>query len=73
MSIIYSCVMDQNPKFAQQAFIWASSLLTFAEQKPDSILIHVVTELNPNYKQIFDSLEIKTQIVKPFDLRHPLR
>ncbi len=71
MTVKFSCVVDQRAKFARQAFVWASSLLKYAEQEPDSILIHFVYRLNPKYKRIFDSWGIKTQIVKPFDSRHP--
>ncbi len=71
MRVKFSCVMDQNVKFARQAFVWASSLLKYAGQDPDTILIHFVNQLNPRYKWIFDSWGIKTQIVKPFDSRHP--
>ncbi len=71
MKVKFSCVVDQKAKFARQAFVWASSLLKYAGQEPDSILIHFVNQLNPEYKRIFDSWGIKTQMVKPFDSRHP--
>lgn len=63
--------MDQSPKFAHQASIWASSLLSYANQESDSIVIHAVNQCNPNYQRFFDSLGVKTQSVKPFDYRHP--
>jgi hypothetical protein len=71
MTVKFSCVLDQREKFARQAFVWVSSLLKYAGQEPDSILIHFVNRLNPTYKRIFDSWGIKTQMVKPFDSRHP--
>ncbi len=71
MTVKFSCVIDQRAKYTRQAFVWASSLLKYAGEGPDSILIHFVNQLDLKYQRIFDSWGIKTQIVKPFDSRHP--
>src|SRR5271166_3468885 len=71
MNVRFSCVMDQHPRFVQQALIWAASLLTYAGQEPDTLLIHCVDGLDPKYKKIFDSWEVETRVVQRFDSRHP--
>jgi hypothetical protein len=71
MKVKFSCVVDQHPKFAQQALIWASSLLTYGGQEADSLLIHTVDECDPKYQRIFDSWGIETRIIQRFDPRHP--
>lgn len=70
MSVVYSCVMDQSPRFAYEAFVWASSLLSYAGQDCDSIIVHPVNQLDPIYQRLFNSLRIKSEIVFPFDARH---
>jgi MPBQ/MSBQ methyltransferase len=71
MNVRFSCVVDRKPKFAQQALVWASSLLTYAEQAPDALLIHFLEGVDPKHEKIFDSWGIETQVVQRFDPRHP--
>jgi hypothetical protein len=71
MKVKFSCVMDQPPKFARQALVWAASLLTFGEQEAESLVIHAVEMDDPVYKRIFDSWGIETRIVKRFDVTYP--
>jgi hypothetical protein len=70
MTVKFSCVMDQHPRFAQQALVWASSLLTYGGQEADSLMIHSVGECNPKYRSIFNAWGIDTPIVPRFDARH---
>lgn len=67
---VYSCVVDQNPRSAHQAFIWASSLLGYGGQVPESLVVHIVRDCHPNYKEIFDSMGVRTVLVEPFDPGH---
>jgi hypothetical protein len=71
MTVKFSCVIDQHPRFAQQALVWASSLLVYGGQESDSLVIHSVGECNPKYRSIFEAWEIDTRIVQRFDRRHP--
>jgi len=71
MNVKFSCVVDQHPRFGRQAFVWASSLLTYGGADVDSLVIHTVGEYASEYKSIFDDWGIETQVVQPFDPRHP--
>jgi hypothetical protein len=71
MKVKFSCVVDQHPKFARQALIWASSLLTYGGQEADALLIHTVDGCDAKYKRIFDTWGIETLVVQRFDPRHP--
>ena len=71
MTVKFSCVMDKNPRFGEQALVWASSLLVYGGQVPDSLVIHTVGECVPEHRRIFDNWEIDVRIVQRFDERHP--
>ena len=64
---VYSCVVDQNARSPHQAFIWVSSLLGYGGQQPESLVVHIVRDCHPNYKELFDSMGVRTVIVEPFD------
>lgn len=66
----FSCIVDRDPKFIRQALVWASSLLAYARQDPDTILVHTIGSLDSKYSQILHSWGIQTYPVQPFDLRH---
>src|SRR5271166_1338402 len=70
MTVKYSCVMDQHPRFAQQALVWASSLLVYGGQAPDSLVIHAVGECASECRRVFDNWGIDIRIVQRFDERH---
>ena len=67
LKIVYSCVVDQNARSPHQAFIWVSSLLGYGGQQPESIVVHIVRDCHPNYKELFDSMGVRTVLVEPFD------
>jgi hypothetical protein len=71
MKARFSCVVDQHPKFGRQAFVWAASLLTYGGADSHSLVIHTVGEYHGEYRKIFDAWGIETQLVQPFDPRHP--
>jgi hypothetical protein len=71
MKIRFSCVVDQDPKFGRQAFVWALSLLIYGSAETDSLVIHTVGEYCGEYRKIFDDWGIETRVVTAFDLRHP--
>ncbi len=66
----FSCVVDQDPRFIRQALVWASSLLAYARQEPDTILVHTIGTLDSKYSRILESWGIETYPVQPFDPRH---
>jgi len=71
MKVRFSCVVDRDPKFIRQALVWATSLLSYGRQAPESILVHTIGKLDVKYRRIFDSWGIETYEVQPFDSRHP--
>lgn len=70
MKIKFSCVIDQQPKFARQALTWAASLLTYGAQQADALVIHSVGDCDSAYQQIFEAWGIATPRVARFDARH---
>jgi hypothetical protein len=71
MKIRFSCVVDQDPKFGRQAFVWALSLLTYGGAETDSLVIHTVGKYSGEYRKVFDDWGIETRVVTAFDRRHP--
>lgn len=71
MKVKFSCVVDQHPRFGRQAFVWASSLITYGGAEADSLVIHTVGEYSGEYRKIFDDWGIELRVVTAFDLRHP--
>jgi len=71
MTVKFSCVVDQDPRFAQQALVWAASLLTYGGQEADSLVIHTIGECDSEYRKIFEDWGIKIRAVRSFDVRHP--
>jgi hypothetical protein len=65
-SVKFSCVMDQQPKFAHQALCWAATLLTFGGQKPDSLIIHAIDGCHADVRRIFSSWGVTTRAVTRF-------
>ncbi len=64
--IRFSCVMDRQPRFAQQALGWAATLLTFGGQRPESLVVHAINGCHPSVRRIFDSWGVATRAVAPF-------
>ena len=69
VKVVYSCLVDQQS--AHQAFIWASSLLGYGGQEPESLVVHIVRDCHPHYKEHLDSMGVRTVLVEPLDPRHP--
>src|SRR6185295_13803587 len=70
MHIRFSCVIDQKPKYADQAVVWAATLMVYGGQSADSLIIHHVGECEPACKRLFDAWGIETRQVERFDRRH---
>ena len=71
MKIKFSCVVDQNPKFGRQAFVWALTLLVYGGAETESLVIHTVGNYTGEYRKIFEDWGIEIRVVKAFDVRHP--
>jgi hypothetical protein len=65
-SVKYSCVMDRQPRFAHQALAWAATLLTYGEQKPESLVVHAVDGCHPKVRRILEFWGIATRVVDRF-------
>jgi hypothetical protein len=71
MKIKFSCVVDQDPKFGRQAFVWVLTLLVYGCAETESLVIHTVGHYTGEYRKIFEDWGIETRVVKAFDVRHP--
>jgi hypothetical protein len=71
MNVTFSCVVDKPPRFGRQAFVWASSLLTYGGADVASLAIHTVGDPPTSYKTILKDWGIRLQAVPNFDRRHP--
>lgn len=71
MTVKFSCVVDQDPRFAQQALVWACSLLTYGGEEAESVVVHTVGESHADYIQVLRGWGMETPVVQPFDARHP--
>jgi hypothetical protein len=69
MRVRFSCVLDQKPKFANQAVVWAASLLAYGAQSADSLIVHHVGECDPECRKLFEAWGIETRRVERFDRR----
>lgn len=70
MTVKFSCVVDQDPKFARQALVWAASLLTYGGEEAESVVVHTVGESHADCLQVLRGWGIETPVVQPFDERH---
>lgn len=71
MRAIFSCVVDDKPKYARQAALWAASLLIYGAQNAESLVVHMVGEGDPELRALLGSWGIEVVPIKPFDARHP--
>jgi hypothetical protein len=70
MSVRFSCVVDQDPKFWRQALVWALSLLTYADRDPEELVIHAVGDLVSEEAEVLKSWGVDVRAVERFDSRH---
>ena len=70
MKVTFSCVVDDNPKYARQALLWATSLLIFGHQSADSLVVHTVGEGDPRLRALLSSWGVDVVQVEVFDVRH---
>jgi hypothetical protein len=71
MKAVFSCVVDDKPKYARQAMLWAASLLIYGTQNAESLVVHTVGEGDPELHALLSSWGIDAVQIKPFDARHP--
>lgn len=71
MKAVFSCVVDDKPKYARQAVLWAASLLIYGAQSAESLVVHTVGEGDPELRALLSSWGIDVVQIKPFDARHP--
>jgi len=70
MTVKFSCIIDEKPKYARQALLWAASLLTYGQVPADALVVHTVDGCAPEYQRVFDSWGIRIEKVRCFDRRH---
>lgn len=63
--IYYSCVIDDNPKFYYQGFIFVNSLINIAKVKADRIFVHLVAK-NPQFENFLKEKGINIKFIEPW-------
>jgi hypothetical protein len=71
MKVVFSCVVDDKPRYARQAALWAASLLIHGAERAESLVVHTVGEGDPALRALLGSWGIDVVRIKPFDARHP--
>ncbi len=60
-----------DDRFAYPARLWAVSLLNYGGQTPAALAIHLTDTCSPGCRRLFEAAGLPTQVVRPFDARHP--
>jgi len=71
MQAAFSCVVDDDRKYARQAALWAASLLIYGEQSADSLVVHTVGPGEPRLRALLRSWGVDVVQIDAFDARHP--
>jgi hypothetical protein len=71
MRAVFSCVVDNDPKYARQAALWAASLLIHGDQSAESLVVHTVGEGEPRLCALLRSWGVDVVQIEAFDARHP--
>jgi len=70
-SIAYSCVLDRDPIFAAQCYIWLNSLLEIQSAPPQNIFIHHTGIANADFAAWLQSRGVNMVEINPYDPRSP--
>ena len=71
MRIAFSCIVDNRPLFAYQAYLWVTTLIHLAQRKPQELVVHLTEACDPEWDKIFAQDGVTTIRVPAFDPRHP--
>lgn len=66
MKIYYSCVIDTNPKFQYQCWLWAHSLIELAQISPSNIWVHYISGVDLLFIEKLKSLGLQLQEIEGF-------
>jgi len=69
--VVFSCVMDQKPRYLSQARLFVQTLIAFGGCSGPDIVIHGVGEPDERSSAFFNSLGVPVVRVEPTDSRHP--
>jgi hypothetical protein len=70
MKAAFSCVVDNDPKFARQALLWVASLLIYGGQSAESLVVHTVGKGEPRLCALLSSWGVDVVQTETFDARH---
>ena len=68
---LYSCVIDNNLKFKNQAVIFVHTLVGLARVKPEEIILHIIEGTPEADIATFRQFGVQVTVARPFDTRHP--
>ena len=64
--VLFSCVVDKAPSFAQQAWFWASSLIDYAGISPEDIIVHTLPGVGEKLSLALRARGVRTVPILPF-------
>lgn len=70
-STAYSCVLDHDPIYAAQCFIWVNCLLEIQQAPPENIFIHHTGLGKTDFADWLKSRGINLVKIEPYDSRSP--
>ncbi|MCW6003477.1 hypothetical protein K1W54_02605 [Micromonospora sp. CPCC 205371] len=70
-SVKFSCVVDHDPKYTHQAWIWSTTLLRIARRQPHELVVHVVDGVDLRRLDFLRDQGVEMRAVPRFDQRHP--
>lgn len=68
---LYSCVVDDNPKFKNQALIFVHTLVGLAKVEPEQIVLNIIEGIPEAEIGVFRQFGVHVTVARPFDPRHP--
>lgn len=71
MNYKFSCVVDNNPIFKAQAYIFVTSLLELVKVEPENIFVHTTNKTNEEFYQWLESKNVNIIEITPFSENNP--
>ena len=63
--VYYSCVIDDNPKFYWQGYIFVNSLIKLAKVSGDRIFVHMIEE-NTQFENFLKENDVNVKHIEPW-------
>jgi hypothetical protein len=68
---VFSCVVDQSPRFQDQCALWVNSLLYYQRLPASRLVVHLVAPASAALLRWLRQRGVRCVVVAPFDARSP--